>query len=72
MRLSEIQTWMIQLGYPGPVMEVTQDLGVLLGDPLLAGDQEASAASAILLQVPAIRAVKRVLGQHGGEAEGQK
>ena len=72
MRVSEILTWMIQLGYPGPVMEVTQDLCVLLGDPLLAGDQEASAASAILLQVPAVRAVKSVPRQHGGEAEGQE
>ena len=61
---------MIKLGDPGPVMDVTEDLRVLLGDPFLAGDQKASAASAILLQVPAVRAVKSVLTQHGGKAEG--
>ena len=72
MRVSEILTWMIQLRHPGSVMEVTENIRVLLGDPLLAGDQEASAACAILLQVPAVRAVKSVLRQHGGEAEGQE
>ena len=54
---------MIQLCHPGPVMGVTEDVRVLLGDCLLAGDQEAPAAGDVLLQGPAIRAVKRVLRQ---------
>ena len=40
----EIFTRMIQLGHPGPIMEVTQDVRVLLGDRLAAGDQETPAA----------------------------
>ena len=34
-------------------MGVTEDVRVLLGDRLLAGDQEASAAGGVLLQGPA-------------------
>ena len=52
---------MIQLGDPGPVVEVTQDLRVTLGDRLAAGDQEAPAARGVLLQCPAVRAVVSVL-----------
>ena len=52
---------MIQLGDPGPVMEVTQDLRVTLGDRLAAGDQEAPTARGVLLQCPAVRAVVGVL-----------
>ena len=59
-----ILTRMIQLCHPGPVVEVTEDVRVLLGARLLAGDQEASAACDIFLQVPAIRAVKCVLRQN--------
>ena len=42
-------------------MEVTEDLGVPLGDGLAAAQQEASAAGAVLLQGPAIGAVVCVL-----------
>ncbi len=52
---------MIELSDPGPVMEVTQDVGVLLADGLAARDQEAPAACGVLLQSPAIRAVVCVL-----------
>ena len=60
---------MIQLGDPGPVMEVTQDVRILLGDRLATGDQEASTATRVLLQCPAIRTVVSVLGQGVGEQE---
>ena len=52
---------MIELRDPGPVMEVTQDVGVLLADGLAARDQEAPAACGVLLQSPAIGAVVCVL-----------
>ncbi len=61
MGVSEILTRMIQLRHPGPVMEVTENVRVLLGDPLLAGDQEAPAACGVFLQSPAIGAVVCVL-----------
>ena len=35
---------MIKLRDPGSIMEVAQDVGVILGDRLTAGDQEAPAA----------------------------
>ena len=54
-------TRVIKLGDPGPVMEVTQDVGVILGDRLTARDQETPAARAVLLQGPAVRAVIGVL-----------
>ena len=52
---------MIQLSDPGPVMEVTQDVSVILGDRLTARDEEASAARRVLLKGPAVRAVVGVL-----------
>ena len=39
-----VDAGMVQLRHPGPVMEVAEDLGVLLGDLFPARDQEASAA----------------------------
>ena len=58
-----IFTRMIQLGDPGPVMEVTQDVRILLGDRLATGDQEASTSARVLLQCPAIGTVVSVLLQ---------
>ena len=52
---------MIQLSDPGPVMEVTQDVSVILGDCLTSRDKEASTARRILLEGPAVRAVVGVL-----------
>ena len=69
--MSLLLTRMIQLCHPGPVMEVTEDLRVLLGDGLAAGDEEAPAAGAVLLQGPAIRAVVAVLGQDAGGNQGE-
>ena len=62
---------MIQLRHPGPVMEGTEDLRILLGDALTGGQEEAPAASAVLLQGPAIRAVVAVLGQDAGGQQGE-
>ena len=67
--VSLLLTRMIQLRHPGPVMEVTEDLRVLLGDGLAAGDEEAPAAGAVLLQGPAIGAVVSVLGQGVGHQQ---
>ena len=55
---------MIELSDPGPVMEVAQDVGVILGDGLAARDQEAPAACGVLLQGPAIGAVVCVLRRY--------
>ena len=60
---------MVKLRYPGAIMEVTEDVSISLGDLLPARDQEASAARAVLLQCPAIRAVVGVLGQGVGEQQ---
>ena len=64
-----VDSRMIQLRDPGPVMEVTQDVRVLLGDLLPARDEETSASGAVLLQSPAIRTVVSVLGQGVGEQQ---
>ena len=65
------QTWMVGLGDPGPVMELTQDVGVALGHALGPGHQEAVAGVAVLVEVPAVGAVVGVLGQGGGQHGGQ-
>ena len=66
-------TWMAGLRDPGAVMEGAQDVGVLPGDALGPGEQEAGAVAVVLAQVPAVGAVEGVLGggegQHGGEGD---
>ena len=64
-----VDAGMVQFCRPGPVMEGAEDLGILLGDTLTAAQQEASAARAVLLQCPAIRAVVGVLSQGVGEQQ---
>ena len=66
-----LSTWTAGLGDPGPVMELTQDVGVALGHALGPGHQEAVAGVAVLVEVPAVGAVVGVLGQGGGHHGGQ-
>merc|ERR1711997_587365 len=52
----------VELSYPG-IMELTEKIRVISGDPLCSFKVETSAAGPVLLQNPAVRAVVSVLSQ---------
>ena len=56
-------TRVVNLGHPGAVVEVAENIRVVPADSLVPAEQEAAARPVILLQHPAVGAVVGVLGR---------
>ena len=56
---------------PSPIVEATQNVGVLPGDALGGPEQETAAVAMTLVQLPPVGAVEGVLSHGGGKEGGQ-
>ena len=56
-------TRVVNLGHPGAVVEVAENVRVVPGDLLVPAEEEAAAGAVVLLQHPAVGAVVGVLGR---------
>ena len=65
-------TRVVNLGHPGAVVEVAENIRVVPADSLVATEQEAAARPVVLLQHPAVGAVVAVLGRQPGHQQQQQ